>query len=64
MIIGKCSICGGSVEVPDVWYGIDPPKGTCRNCGAIKRDDLPEIDMEPRVNRDRWKEMIKEITGG
>ena len=51
VVIGRCSICGGNVEIPDVWYGVDPPKGTCRSCGAVKRDDLPVVNMEPRGSR-------------
>ena len=41
-IIGKCSCCGGNVEMPDVWYSTIPPVPTCTRCFAIQ-DDLPTI---------------------
>lgn len=47
-IIGKCSLCGGKVTIPDVWWGIYPPDETCSSCGAVS-DRLPEIKMK-RIN--------------
>lgn len=44
-VVGKCSLCGGKVMVPDVWFGIYPPDETCSSCGAIA-DRLPEIKMK------------------
>lgn len=46
--IGTCSICGGPVQVPDVWMGIVPPTPTCARCGATARDSFgPLIPMKP-----------------
>lgn len=47
MILGTCSVCGGAVSVPDVWFGVIPPVPTCSSCGATKRGHGPVIDMEP-----------------
>ena len=55
-IIGKCSICGGLVTVPNIWYGINPPIPTCSSCGAVKKDLLPVIDMEPK------RQLLNEFT--
>jgi hypothetical protein len=46
-IVGRCSICGGNVTLPDVWMGIHPPVPTCQSCGATKKSDLPVIPMTP-----------------
>lgn len=51
MTIGTCSICGGRVCTPDVWYGVIPPVPTCDQCGATKRDHGPIIDMKPSERR-------------
>lgn len=44
--IGRCSKCGGPVDVPHAWYGIYPPTPTCRNCGATAKPRGPVIPME------------------
>lgn len=49
-VIGKCSICGGLVAVPQIWGGIKPPVPTCTSCGAEAErtdphKDLPVIPM-------------------
>lgn len=33
-VLGRCSLCGGSVTVPVIWYGIVPPDPTCESCNA------------------------------
>ena len=48
-VIGKCSLCGGSVTVPTAWYGIIPPTPTCDNCKATQKSSLPVIEMEKTV---------------
>lgn len=48
MILGACSLCGGTVELPDKWYGIDPPRPSCRRCHATKKLAVIEMDA-PRV---------------
>ena len=49
MVIGTCSICSGSVEMPDVWHGIYPPIPVCRQCGAVSKESYgPVIPMKPR----------------
>lgn len=48
-VIGRCSECGGQVEVPEVWMGIYPPIPECRSCGAKASNDvLPVIRMAPK----------------
>jgi hypothetical protein len=52
--IGTCSICGGPVSVPRVWFGVVPPTPKCESCGAVKRDHGPVIDMKPKKPRYDW----------
>ncbi len=49
-VIGKCSICGGRVTLPDAWYGVNPPIATCETCYATQ-DNLPVIKMRPTPKR-------------
>lgn len=51
-IVGTCSLCGGPVAVPNVWYSTLPPRPKCQQCGAKKRPDDhgPIIEMEPDEN--------------
>ena len=44
-ILGACSICGGDVVVPGIWYGVMPPTPTCSSCGAMKA--RPVVSMDP-----------------
>ena len=54
-IIGTCSICGGPVCVPTLWYGVNPPSPTCKKCGAVQRKSYgPVIDMDPPKKPSRW----------
>lgn len=43
--VGKCSICGGTVTVPALYFG--KPIPTCRSCGAVE-DDRPR-DTDPVI---------------
>lgn len=65
--IGKCSRCGGNVQVVDgPWFGELPPP-TCQKCGAVKKNSLPVIDMEPRAKTEeqrRADKIIAECSGG
>lgn len=45
MIIGTCSLCGGPVESPDAWLGMLPAPATCKNCGAVRPQYGPVIEM-------------------
>lgn len=45
MIIGTCSLCGGPVESPDAWLGTLPAPATCKNCGAVRPQHGPVIEM-------------------
>lgn len=47
-VLGSCSICGGSVIIPHIWYGVIPPIPTCISCGATQKNKLPVIDMEKK----------------
>ena len=46
--VGTCSLCGGPVQVPHVFWSVIPPVPTCADCGAVARRCGPVIDMEPR----------------
>ena len=51
-VVGKCSICGGQVVVPTVYWSVVPPIPTCSNCGA-KEDVtviLPTLPMKRNEN--------------
>ena len=45
--IGRCSICGGDVVIPVHWSAVVPSVPTCTSCGAVKRQRLPTVEMEP-----------------
>jgi hypothetical protein len=46
--MGTCSICGGRVSVPAVWWSVIPPTPTCELCGAIPLEAHgPVIPMRP-----------------
>jgi hypothetical protein len=47
-IVGKCSLCGGRVILPTIWWGVVPPRATCEKCGAVEDQDhnLPVIPMK------------------
>ena len=49
-VVGTCSLCGGPVVVPRIWWGVGPfPPPRCQNCGAVAKEDHgPVIPMEPR----------------
>lgn len=34
MVIGTCNDCGGPVETPDIWMGVQAPPKKCSRCGA------------------------------
>ena len=45
--IGTCSLCGGAVQVPHLWGGIQPAVPTCARCGATEKNPHgPVIQME------------------
>lgn len=48
VVIGTCSICGGDVVVPKVWFGVNTPSARCTRCGAMEKRDLPVIPMVPK----------------
>lgn len=46
--IGTCSLCGGAVVVPTIYWAINPPTPRCKSCGAYaKKNYGPIIDMVP-----------------
>lgn len=48
-VVGKCGACGGEVTVPELWWGVNPPKPTCVRCGAVADTTarLPTLPMVP-----------------
>ena len=54
IVLGVCSLCGGPVTIPDVWFGINTPTPTCEQCGAIKKPREGRIiEMIPNPNDTR-----------
>jgi hypothetical protein len=45
--IGTCSLCGGTVSVPEHWMGVAPPVPCCERCGARAKAQASVIEMEP-----------------
>lgn len=50
-VIGSCSLCGGRVVLPIVWWGVIPPTPTCETCGAVRDDRGLVIPMRPAGQR-------------
>lgn len=46
-VVGTCSICGGRVTVPLVFWSVVPPVPTCESCGAVEASHGPVIPMQP-----------------
>lgn len=44
-VVGTCSLCGGMVTVPTVWFGVAPPIPICQQCGAHAAAHGPVIPM-------------------
>lgn len=57
-VMGTCSICGGAVTVPAVWYGTRPPVPTCSQCHAVPANahgpTIPMVRRRQPVNID-WR---------
>lgn len=45
--VGRCSICGGEVVVPNVIWSVKKPVPQCRRCGAVAKPRGPVIEMQP-----------------
>ena len=59
VIIGNCSLCGGSVVYPTVWYSTQPPEPYCSRCGATMA--RPVIEMtRPLITEDSQKKFLQE----
>ncbi len=63
IVLGKCSICGGIVSMPTIWFGILPPIAACESCFAIedKYSDLPTVPMTPLPIND-WRYRVNDKT--
>ncbi len=47
-IVGTCSLCGGCVSVPKLFWSVISPTPTCESCGATaKPNHGPIIPMSP-----------------
>lgn len=46
--IGACSLCGGPVQIPRMWFGAEPPRPRCMLCRAESTSLAPVIEMRPR----------------
>jgi hypothetical protein len=50
--VGTCGDCGGAVQVPSDWLGMNPPTPTCALCGATPKEAFgPTLEMKPRSNK-------------
>jgi hypothetical protein len=49
--VGTCSICGGAVTLPTMYWSVVPPVPTCSRCGAMARSSGPVIPMAPAPRR-------------
>jgi hypothetical protein len=45
-VVGRCSLCGGSVTIPTFYHSVVPPTPTCQSCGATKKNTMPIVEME------------------
>ena len=45
-IIGSCSLCGGTVSTPTVFYSVNPPVASCEKCGATEEQKFPVVEMK------------------
>ena len=48
--LGTCSLCGGNVVVPVIWFGISPPTPSCERCGG-RASGGPVIPMRRDTTR-------------
>lgn len=62
-VIGSCSLCGGPVVAPDVWYGINLPTPTCVQCGAKARPSGPVIPMQTDAEQKRRRTLVNYTPG-
>ena len=55
-VVGRCSICGGEVVIPTVFWSVVQPIPTCKSCGAVMRNQGPVIPMVPIAapKKNRW----------
>jgi hypothetical protein len=55
--VGTCGNCGGPVQVPADWYGIEPPTPTCAHCGAVAKSNYgPTIPMNAPRDAMPWRD--------
>lgn len=49
-VVGRCSLCGGIVSVPLVFWSVTLPVPQCETCGAYadQTQNLPVVPMTPR----------------
>ena len=62
--IGTCSLCGGQVTLPTIWYGVTPPTATCSKCGATEAKNLPIITMRPAGGLTPFNHLNASSNGG
>ena len=58
--VGKCSICGGIVVLPRVYWSVVAPVPRCSKCGAIEdvAKRLPTIPMKPAKHLGKLKRNV------
>ena len=45
-VIGLCSECGGRVQVPEIWLGVEPPIPECEGCKRVPASQPVVIQMK------------------
>lgn len=50
-VVGRCSLCGGVVSAPLVFWSVTQPVPQCETCGAYadQAANLPVVPMTPKT---------------
>ncbi len=62
-VIGSCSLCGGSVSIPTMWWSVEPPVPTCDSCYARAQPQGPVIPMVKDSRLEDQLESARRIKG-
>ena len=49
IVVGKCGLCGGQVQIPETYAGSVSSTPQCISCGAFAKpkSDFPILEMNP-----------------
>ena len=58
--VGTCSICGGDITLPAVWWYCCTTRLQCSQCGAYPAENKPVIPMQnKRIVQTEEKEAVE-----